>query len=281
MEETLSHLYIIQNEINKKIYFGITTQNPPNKRWNQHLTNSKLKRGNWHMYSSMRKYGTENFQFKILVSKPDLNEIAMLEYLLIQLFETQNKSIGYNLADGGIINRGYHIPEEVNVRHSESMMGEKNHFYGKKHTNETKILLSMANLGRRHSEESKLKMIGRKGNMLGVTGKNHPAYGRVRPESERLSIQLNTPHRREILMIDKDTDEILMDFLSKKHAGRWLYDNQLCKNSQSKSVASNITKGIKENKPRYGYKWEEIDKSQSTIESSTVCREDSTGIISL
>lgn len=42
MNENLTHLYKITNKINNKMYFGITTQNPPIKRWTGHKSVAKV-----------------------------------------------------------------------------------------------------------------------------------------------------------------------------------------------------------------------------------------------
>ena len=41
---------------------------------------------------------------------------------------------------------------------SEDRLGEKNNFYGKKHTEESKRKMREARLGTKHTEESKIKM---------------------------------------------------------------------------------------------------------------------------
>lgn len=57
--------------------------------------------------------------------------------------------------------RGRHPSEEARTKMSEAQKGEKNHFYGKHHTAETKEKISRANSGRHPSEETLAKMRGR------------------------------------------------------------------------------------------------------------------------
>ena len=55
-------------------------------------------------------------------------------------------------------NKDKETPIEVKNKISESTTGNKNHFYGKTHTPESIEKIINANLGRKHSEETKLKM---------------------------------------------------------------------------------------------------------------------------
>lgn len=72
---------------------------------------------------------------------------------------------------------GYHIPG-----HSEKFIGNKNPFYGRHHSQETKKHISEANKGKsfrkgsHHSEESKLKMSQSKKGMY--LGEKNPMYGK-------------------------------------------------------------------------------------------------------
>lgn len=71
-----------------------------------------------------------------------------------------SKEIGWNIAEGGGVppnNKGVKRPKQ-----SERMVGKNNPFYGKKHTEDTKRLLS----------EQK-------------SGKNHPFYGKTRDDHSR------------------------------------------------------------------------------------------------
>jgi len=268
MKEKLSHLYMIKNIVNGKKYFGITTQNPPIKRWIGHKTVARRKVRKTPLVHAMNKYGFDNFTFEVLVSDEKRDYIYNLEKEYIKKYKTQNREFGYNLSDGGEINIGFTIPKNVIEKRSRDMKGKGNHFYGRSHTEETKKKISNSKKGVKLSEETKSKMKGRKGNLKGVTGEDHPCFGRIRPESERIAIKMNTPHRKEVLMIDKDTDEILMHFFSKKEAGNWLIENNKCRNKNTRSVASGITRAINNNLVSYGYKWREVDERQSTIETA-------------
>lgn len=110
------------------------------------------------------------------------------EIYWIKEYNSTNKDIGYNLSEGGKVNR--------------AMKGENNPFYGKKHSDETKQKLKLAHANRtyrKHTEEEKQKMrdimTGRQcawGYKLSENAKANPNYGmrgkKVRQETkEKLS----------------------------------------------------------------------------------------------
>ena len=75
-----------------------------------------------------------------------------------------------------IAKKGKHLSEETKKRMSDSRLGEKNHFFGKHHADETKKLIREHNKWYRHSEERKKKIAdasrGRK-NTLGMKWYNN------------------------------------------------------------------------------------------------------------
>jgi len=76
-------------------------------------------------------------------------------------FDAWNPLVGYNIAvnDNGGDNFTYHPDKEKYKKNlSISCIGEKNGFYGRKHTNETKEKIGKANTNRKFTEESKKKM---------------------------------------------------------------------------------------------------------------------------
>lgn len=126
--------------VNGKIYIGQSSN--LQKRKNQHFNElRKGTHGNIYLQRSFNKYGEDSFNYQILTegdfTDEELNE---LECMYIQLFgshlHTQGR--GYNLAFGGNTRRGFKHTIETRKKMSESRIGEKNGFYGKKHTEETK-----------------------------------------------------------------------------------------------------------------------------------------------
>ena len=162
-------IYMIRNKINNKIYFGQTTLTM-GKRYGYNIESNTH---NQHLKSSILKYGIENFeiveQFDVAYSKEELD---LLEDMYIKIYNTTNPNNGYNKKYGGA--NGKHTKETCE-KIGKSVSGTNNGFYGKHHTEETKLKLSEANKGktpwsnRTHTEESKNKISeSKKGTQVGA-----------------------------------------------------------------------------------------------------------------
>ena len=86
-----------KNNINGKIYIGITSKNNPNYRW----CNGNGYKGNKHFYNSIKKYGWENFSH--IIKKKGLNkdEACKKEMYYIQNYKSFDPNFGYNISHGG------------------------------------------------------------------------------------------------------------------------------------------------------------------------------------
>lgn len=93
-------IYKITNLINHKIYIGLTTTSL-SRRWSAHIRDMK-NNDERHLYSSMRKYGIENFKIESIdETAKNLVELGKLERQYISQFNSRNPNIGYNLTAGG------------------------------------------------------------------------------------------------------------------------------------------------------------------------------------
>lgn len=94
-------VYKITNNINGKVYIGITEQSLA-QRWNQHLL--KAKQGDArHLYNAMRKYGIDNFSIEIVEDGiTDYNVLLEKEKFYVSEFNSLNN--GYNMTSGGDVN---------------------------------------------------------------------------------------------------------------------------------------------------------------------------------
>jgi group I intron endonuclease len=163
------------NKINNKSYIGLTKQSA-SRRWQNGLGYSKSQPL---FYRAIKKYGWENFTHEILEENlATLQEAAERESFWIAHYHTWCRDpncMGYNLTTGGEGTPGHIVSEETKRKISEAncgkirstefkqrlsvkMTGDNNPFYGKTHTEETKIKISKANLGRRHTEAAKQKI---------------------------------------------------------------------------------------------------------------------------
>ena len=166
-------IYSITNKINNKRYIGVTTNFYNRKR--VHLWAMKnLKHKNEKLLKAVKKYGFENFSIDI-IEEPEGDWIEALkkENYYINFYDSHNN--GYNRSDGFDGSSLYKPSEEILIKQSERMKGNK-YWLGRKHTDEEKKKISEANKGKFVSEESRRKMSeARKGKM---TGKDNPFYGK-------------------------------------------------------------------------------------------------------
>lgn len=92
-------IYKITNQINKKIYIGLTT-NSVEERFRQHKMFAKT--SNRRLYQAMRKYGVENFTIEIIdKSATTIEQLGNLERKYIYKYKSQDPNIGYNITAGG------------------------------------------------------------------------------------------------------------------------------------------------------------------------------------
>ena len=90
-------IYIIKNTINDKVYIG-QTRTSVNQRWQEHLRHAKY--GSQVINRAMRKYGVENFYIETL-EICDVKLLDIREMYYIDLYDSVNKSKGYNVSIGG------------------------------------------------------------------------------------------------------------------------------------------------------------------------------------
>lgn len=87
-------IYKITNNINGKIYIGLTTKSLE-ERWIGHLKSYKSK--DFALYRAMRKYGIENFKISELEKCDSLEELIEKESYYIQNLDSMNPKTGYNM----------------------------------------------------------------------------------------------------------------------------------------------------------------------------------------
>lgn len=99
-EETTGHsLYIVSNDVDDKIYVGITMY--PRRRWSCHKKEAENGTLNYPLYNAIRKYGIDKFHFDVVESGLTLQQANEREIRLIALYNTRDSRFGYNLAIGG------------------------------------------------------------------------------------------------------------------------------------------------------------------------------------
>lgn len=209
------YVYMHTSPSNKR-YIGIT-QNC-DKRWRNGIGYYKNK----YFYSSIQKYGWDNFKHEILFEGLTKEEAEAKEIELIAYYKSNQREYGYNHAQGGSVNSGYKLSKETRLKLSQSHKGLPSHNKGKKITNEQNKKLQEGRkvyfeqyghplLGKHHTEETKEKIsnsnIGKQRNV----GENNPNYGKKLSELHKQKIsnalsgrELSEEHKEHLSESKKD-----------------------------------------------------------------------------
>ena len=128
-------LYRHLNLINGKKYIGITSKTPE-ERWHSGYRHCPA------MQRAINKYGWDSFEHSVLVTGLTREEAEKLETELIAKLNTRTPA-GYNVEPGGKLNK--EVPIGVREKISKTLRGRKA-------SAETKLKMSEARQGRKHSE---------------------------------------------------------------------------------------------------------------------------------
>ena len=143
-------VYCHTNKVNGKKYFGITSQNPPERRWQ----NGKGYKKNLHFWKAILKYDwVDGFSHEIIMSEMTEKEACNMEIELIRQYNSTNPLYGYNMDLGGT---GGKHSEEAKLHMSKNhadFSGEKHPLYGKGHTQESREKMSQI-VKKRYEDES-------------------------------------------------------------------------------------------------------------------------------
>lgn len=233
-------VYLITNLVNNKKYVGIT-HNTIEHRFDQHIQKSRCKRGTWILHRALRKYGKENFKIELLEDNISKQQITERENYYICFYDTYNN--GYNMTLGGAGISGYKHPK-----------GFVKSYINKIITPERNAKISKALKGKSFDEEHKKKLSNsmkefHKTHDNSFKGKHH-----TQETKEKISSN-NTKHK--VLMLDKITHEVLMQFDNAKKAGIWIVETQN-RTTKPDTVRGAIVRhcmGIADCQTAYGYKW--------------------------
>lgn len=154
----MGYIYMIKNKINTKCYIGQTIGKDVNTRWKEHIRSANTN-GCPALYGAFRKYGVEQFDFKIICISFD-EACDDLEINYISKFNSIAPN-GYNLESGGNKNK---------IFHPETCKKISIALTCKKHSEERKLKNSNSQKGKTHTEESKKKMSeSRKGKKMNLS----------------------------------------------------------------------------------------------------------------
>jgi len=195
-----SGVYGILNKVDGKIYIGSSRKVKSRLRGHRNLL-LKNSHQNAHLQGAWNKHGAENFEFKVIEKVSDTEILFEAEQKHIDLNKSMDHEFGYNMIpaypsvkhseatrlkmSAERRKRGQ-LSEETKQRIVESTTGERNHMFGKAHSDETKAKISASKkgqgTGRKLSEETKRKIAE------GVKGKPSPMKGRKMSEEAKRKI---------------------------------------------------------------------------------------------
>lgn len=96
LDGRMYYVYMHQNTVNKKRYFGLTCQKPA-YRWGR----GSAYKNNKPFYDDIEAFGWENFTHEIVASELSRIAAKQLEQKLIAEFDSTNPKLGYNKTIGG------------------------------------------------------------------------------------------------------------------------------------------------------------------------------------
>jgi len=149
-------IYKIINCINGKIYIGQSTD--IKTRFSCHKHNALVKKINRPLYTSIRKYGIENFEFIILEKVDNILLLDQIEQYWMDFYKSYDKKCGYNLSTNTSVNRGYKLSEETRLKFSERQKRLcQNPDYIENLSNKSKELWENPEFRKNYSEKIKIK----------------------------------------------------------------------------------------------------------------------------
>lgn len=246
-------IYKITNLINGKQYIGQTSKLYVNTRWCEHKNNARNGKKSY-LYNAIRKYGEDNFEFKVLLSKIPIEKLDFYEQLWIKKLNTRSPN-GYNLTDGGGGTRGF-IPWDKGIKRSkEDIEKMKARF-----TPEVREKISKRVSGNNNP------MYGRRGELspaygLQRFGEDNPFYGKTHSEETKQKLSnAQQDKKQKVAMLDINTEEVIYIFNSYSEAGKYLRENTEFIKADDSAI-SKCARGIY--KYVYGHKWKKIESSDS------------------
>jgi group I intron endonuclease len=183
-------IYLIKNKINNKKYVGQTIRS-----FRDRIREYENGYGNVYLNNAINKYGWDSFEFSIIDTAINLNELNDKEIRYIIEYKSNDKEFGYNIESGG----GNAIP-----------------------TIETLEKMSKSHLGIKQSEAWVNNRVAKAGT------DDAKKYGREKSEKEKLQLSITSPKFWQ----GKERDKETKDKISRTKLENGLSDKQkevLCK----------------------------------------------------
>lgn len=213
-----SGIYCYENKINKKRYIGLAIN--LFDRINRHEKNFLIKNfektncgENKMLWKAVNKYGRKNFSIFIL-EECEKDKLEERETYYIKNMNSHITENGYNVLWGGFSRLG-----TKHTKKSRKKMSKNNPrpFLGRKHSDETKKIMSILKKGIPLSEEHKRKLSENSARTF--LGKKHTEETKNKMSKAKKGIPLRQEHRDKISKANtgkKKTPEMIKKFSEKR-----------------------------------------------------------------
>lgn len=149
-------IYKITNKANGKVYIGQTCRTLE-ERMSEHRRHHKTA-----IDKAMQKYGYDGFLIETIDTAQSIEELNEKEIKWIAHYNCIVPN-GYNQCIGGENTMGYHHKEESKRKMAKAksvvFAGEGNPFFGRKHSEESKLKMSIQRKGLAHLTENQVKRL--------------------------------------------------------------------------------------------------------------------------
>lgn len=146
-------IYKIVNLVNNKFYIGSCLKSKSRKQIHFRKLNNGI-HPNAHLQNSWNKYGKENFIFEIIEIIEDKSKLIEREQFYIDNLKPE-----YNIRKIAHNNTGIKFSQEVKEKMSKNRKGNKNGFYGKKHSIESIEEMKNSRLKSGVTEQNKIRLL--------------------------------------------------------------------------------------------------------------------------
>ena len=172
---------------NGKVYIGITKQEIK-ERW---------KNGNGYkgafFYNAIKKYGWDNITHEVLFEGLTKEQAEQKEIELITLYKSNQREYGYNIANGGSVNCGFHLSEEVKkILSVKCKNNNAKYWLGKNLSEEHRKKISEVQKGKILKEETKKKI------SISLKGKNKSEIAKENMSKSKKGILLTEEHKKKL-----------------------------------------------------------------------------------
>lgn len=212
----VGELYVIWNDVNDKLYVGITTVGYK-RRFRQHLRSSHRGHHNYKLYRAIEKYGRDKFHIDCLLSGVSEDRLPYFEIECIKHFNSQK--YGYNITAGGDGSlspteesrkkrseamKGRKFDEETRRKISEALKGKPRPYARKPCPEERKRKISEALKGRKHTPEECRKISeAQKGRISPKRGIPLTLEQRIKISKTKAQHPMTLEHRLKLSEINK------------------------------------------------------------------------------